>query len=48
MQNLKMNHQGPTTFQYNTIRKTGDDDLTNIAANNAKTRGHWITYNENI
>ena len=43
-----MNHQGPTTFQYNTIRNTGDDNLTNSVATNANTRGHWIAYNENI
>ena len=43
-----MNHQGPTTFQYNTIRNTGDGNLTNSEANNAKTSGHWIAYNENI
>lgn len=48
IQNLKMNHQGPTIFQYNTIRNTGDGNLTNSVANNAKTRGHWIAYNENI
>ena len=30
------------------IRNTGDDNLTNSVANNAKTRGHWIAYNENI
>ena len=43
-----MNHQGPTIFQYNTIRNTEDGNLTNSVANNAKTRGHWIAYNENI
>ena len=34
-----MNQQGPTTFQYNTIRNTGDGNLTNRLPNNAKTRG---------
>ena len=48
IQKFKMNHQGPTTFQYNTIRNTGDGNLTNSVPNNAKTRGHWIAHNENI
>ena len=43
-----MNHQGPTIFQYNTIRNTGDGNFKSTSANNAKTRGHWIAYNENI